>query len=413
MDNTQTSKGKQGISLLKEVAKRRQAIRELLQQQMKGAALKLIYQLFKDEMKNLCGQPYSRKPKDACRRGGNEDGSVYLNGQRVKVKKPRAHNNQGEVAIESYQALKDFDLLCEEVARLLLRGVSSRDYQEAITKIEGGLGLKKSSVSRAFLKSSQKDLDKLNSRDLSGDTFVAVFFDGLEFAGIHLLVALGVTAKGKKIVLGLREGGSENAEVCKDLIESIQERKFEMLAKILVTIDGSKALKNAVERVWGKAALIQRCQEHKIRNVQSYLPESLHAEVRRRLKTAYGMKNYAAAKDYLNQTTVWLTQHSESAGRSLEEGLEETLTVHRLELPESLRKTFATTNPIESVFSTVRAGTGRVKNWRKGSNQVSRWAASSLLLREQKLRKIYGYKLLPLLISKLLDKKLDQEKETA
>lgn len=425
MKTTKTRRAGQGISFgasapwryastqLTEVEERRMAIRTLLQEQMKGAALKLVYQLFKDEMENLCGKPHSRKPNHSYRRGGHESGSVYLSGQRVKVTRPRVHNESGEAPLESYQALKEFDILCEEVARLLLRGVSTRDYGEAVTKIENGLGLKRSSVSRAFIRSSQKDLDKINGRDLSEYTFIGVFFDGLEFAGIHLLVGLGVTDKGQKVILGLREGGSENAEVCKDLIESIINRGFKMLDNILVTLDGSKALKSAVDRVWGEKALIQRCQEHKIRNVQSYLPESLHGEVRRRLKAAYGMKKYEEAKDYLNKTMIWLKQYSENAAGSLEEGLEETLTVHRLELPESLRRTFSSTNPIESLFSTVRSGTNRVKNWKKGRGQISRWAASHLLLRERKLRRIYGYKLLSLLISKLTTKKLEKEKGVA
>ena len=386
-----TNGGSQELSLLKEVQNRRVAIRELFMEQMSGSVLKLVSRLFQDEVGNLCGPPHSRKPTNPYWRGGSDEGSVYLGGQRVKVKKLRVHKQSGEVPLESYQALQEFDLLCEDVARLLVRGVSTRDYGEALAKIDGGLGLKRSSVSRAFVKSSQKDLDKINGRDLSEYTFVGVFFDGLEFAGIHLLVGLGVTDKGQKLILGLREGGSENAEVCKDLIESIKNRGFKMLDKILVVLDGSKALKSAVERVWGEKGLIQRCQEHKIRNVQAYLPESLHPEVRRRLKTAYGMKKYDDAKDYLKETVDWLEQYSENAARSLEEGLEETLTVHRLELPDILRRTFGTTNPLESVFSTVRSKTERVKNWKSGRGQISRWTASYLLMREQKLRRIYGH----------------------
>lgn len=413
MKSIKTNQVSQEVSLLKDEENRYAVIRSLLQDRLQGSALKLVYQLLKDEMCHLCGQPYSRKPEHAYRRGGSDAGSVYLSGQRVGIKKPRLHDQKGEILLESYQALREFDLLDEDIARLLLRGVSTRDYREAIGQIEGGLGLKRTSVSLAFIRSSQKDLDKLNGRDLAGYVFVGVFFDGIEFAGIHLLVGLGVTDKGQKIILGLRQGGSENAEVCKDLIESIKERGFKMLDKILVVLDGSKALKSAVDRVWGEKALHQRCQEHKIRNVQSYLPESLHPEVRRRLKAAYGMKVYKEAKDYLYETVAWLEQYSEPAARSLEEGLEETLTVHRLELPDSLRRTFSTTNPIESLFSTVRQGTGRVKNWRSGRGQVSRWVASQLLLREQKLRRIYGFKLLPLLTSKLLDKKIDNQKGVA
>jgi len=413
MKNSKTKQAGQEVSLLKEVETRHNAIRSLLKEQMKGSVLKLVFQLFGDEMNNMCGLPHSRKPEHGHWRGGSDKGSIYLSGQKVRVKKPRLHNQEGEVPLESYQAFQEFDLLCEDVARLLVRGISTRDYREALAKIDGGLGLKRSSVSRVFVKSSQKDLDNLNGRSLSAYTFVGVFFDGIEFAGTHLLVGLGITDTGQKLILGLREGASENAEVCKDLMESIKDRGFKMLDKILVVLDGSKALKSAVDRVWGEKSLIQRCQEHKIRNVQSYLPESLHPEVRRRLKVAYGMKNYKEAKDYLYETVAWLEQYSEQAARSLEEGLEETLTVIRLELPDSLRRTFSTTNPIESVFSTVRSKTARVKNWKTGRGQISRWTASYLLMREEKLRRIYGYKLLPLLAAKLSDKKLDQKKGAA
>jgi len=413
MKSIKTNQVSQEVSLLKEVETRHSAIRSLLKEQMSGSVLKLVYQLFGAEMNHMCGLSHSRKPDDGHWRGGSDQGSIYLSGQKVRVKKPRLHNQEGEVPLESYQAFQEFDLLCDDVARLLVRGISNRDYREALAKIDGGLGLKRSSVSRVFVRSSQKDLDKLNGRDLAGYTFVGVFFDGIEFAGIHLLVGLGVTDKGQKMILGIREGGSENAEVCKDLIESMKDRGFRMLDKILVVLDGSKALKSAVERVWGEKALIQRCQEHKIRNVQSYLPESLHSEARRRLKTAYGMKKYEDAKDYLEETIEWLKQYSENAAHSLEEGLEETLTVHRLELPDSLRRTFGTTNPIESVFSTIRSKTARVKNWKTGRGQISRWTASYLLMREEKLRRIYGHKLLPLLTSKLTDKKIDQKKGAA
>ena len=249
-------------------------------------------------------------------------------------------------------------------------------------------------------------MDSANGRDLSAYTFIGMYIDGIEFAGVNLIVALGVTAEGEKLVLGLKEGGSENAEVCKDLLNSLTERGFKKLDYILITIDGSKALRKAIERVFGESAFVQRCQEHKIRNVQSYLPKSYCQEVRRRMMAAYNMNDYNSAKEALERTVRWIRNISEEAARSLEEGMEETLTVHRLELPYSLRKTFRTTNPIESILSVARADSGRVKNWKTGHDQVSRWGASLLLTHEKRMRKIQGYSSLPFLIAKLDAKKL-------
>jgi len=405
-DTRNEAKGQEILGILEAEKVRHSIIRHMLNVKLRASALTYAYELLDDEMKELCGETYTHKEEGQMRRGGSDDGSVYIDGQRIKIKKPRARKGNKERPLDSYRALRNYDILSDDVKRLITRGISTRNYNEVIKKYKGSLGLPKSSVSRAFVKASQKSLDSANGRDLSAYTFIGMYIDGIEFAGVNLIVALGVTAEGEKLVLGLKEGGSENAEVCKDLLNSLTERGFKKLDYILITIDGSKALRKAIERVFGESAFVQRCQEHKIRNVQSYLPKSYCQEVRRRMMAAYNMNNYNSAKEALELTVRWIRNISEEAARSLEEGMEETLTVHRLELPYSLRKTFRTTNPIESILSVARADSGRVKNWKTGHDQVSRWGASLLLTHEKRMRKIQGYSALPFLIAKLDAKKL-------
>jgi transposase-like protein len=385
---------------LRDVRETREAIREALGEQMRGAALAMVGDLFRQEAEALCGRPHQRKHEALFRRGGSEEGSVYLAGQRMRVRRPRVRDRLGEARLESYAALQEYDVLCQEVTRLLVRGVSTRHYEGAIQEISGGLGLKRSSVSRAFQAASRKDLDEVNGRDLSKDAWAACFFDGLEVEGIHVIVGLGVTEDGRKILLGLREGSSENAEVVKDLLVGLRDRGFSPGERILVVLDGAKALRKAVVECFGPKVLIQRCQVHKVRNVLSYLPESYHAEARRRLLAAWGLRTYEEAKRELGKVRDWLSGISEGAARSLEEGMEETLTVLRLGLPEGLRRHFASTNLIESVLASARLRMNRVTRWR-GSDHVMRWVASGLRFHEGSFRRLFGHRQMPLLIAAL------------
>lgn len=379
-----------------------ETIRELVRSKLKEGALKLVYDLFQEECETLCGKGWSRKEDAKAHRGGHERGSLYLSGQRVKVRYPRIREGDRTRGVTGYQALRNFDALSEEVQRLLLRGVSTRDYSQAVEAIQEGTKLSAGTVSRAFARSSQKCLDEINGRDLSKYCLAALFFDGIEFAGVHVLVGMGITTEGKKVLLGLREGGSENGELVKDFLESLVGRGLALTEYFLVVLDGSKALGSVVKRMWGDRAVIQRCQIHKRRNVESYLAGSYHGELRRRMNAAYGVKEYAEAKRQLVATIGWLREICEQAARSLEEGLEETLTVHRLGLPDILRRTLSSTNAIESIFEGVRYRTNRVKRWRTGKGlMVSRWTASALLLIEKRLRKIRGYRLLPMLMESL------------
>ena len=197
--------------------------------------------------------------------------------------------------MEAYDALRDYDLFSDEVQRLLIRGVSTRDFSELTEKLDEDLPLSKSSASRAFQRSGQHDLDEINGRDLSGDTFCCIMIDGIEKGRSHVVVALGFTTKGSKKILGLREGATENSEVVKDLIQSLIDRGLCTTPYILFVLDGAKALRKAVKAHWGERAIVQRCQEHKIRNVRSYLLNDLQDELERRMRAAYGTKRFDEA----------------------------------------------------------------------------------------------------------------------
>jgi transposase-like protein len=378
----------------------RELIRHALRQQLREAMRGLVHDLSEQEVTALCGPRYQRDREADGVRAGSEDGSIYWDGRREPLRRPRVRDAEGEVHLEAYDALRDYDLFSDEVQRLLIRGVSTRDFSELTEKLDEDLPLSKSSASRAFQRSSQRDLDGINGRDLSGDTYCCLMIDGIEKAGSHVMVALGFTTKGSKKILGLREGATENSEVVKDLIQSLIDRGLCTTSHILLVLDGAKALRKAVKAHWGDRAIVQRCQEHKIRNVRGYLPSDLQDELERRMRAAYGMKTLDEGQAAMKKVIAWLGDHHEPAARSLNEGLEETLTVQRLGLPDVLRRTFRSANPIESLFDKVEYRVKRVKRW-KGGNQVARWAASSLLLHETKFRRVRGYRQMHLLLAAL------------
>ncbi len=387
-------------------------IREALRQELQRTTLQMVHRLFHDEIAALCGPRYARQRDVEAVRGGSEKGSILWEGKRMPVGRPRANDENGEVLLESYAALNDYDLFSEEVQQLLIRGISTRDFSEVTRKLDADLPLSKSSASRAFIHASQKDLDRINRRDLAGEEYCVIMIDGIEKAGTHVIVALGFTTKGRKHVLGLRAGASENTEVVKDLLQSLIDRNLTTTPSVLFVLDGAKALRKAVKAHWGDRAIVQRCQLHKIRNVLSYLAKELQGTVERRMGNAYAMKTYDQALGELKKLIRWLRDRSGKAADSLAEGLEETLTVHRLDLPALLRTTFRSTNPIESMFDKVKTRGRRVKNW-NADNQLARWSASALLLHQKKFRRIKGYRQLAKMIVSLQNLAVDKDKAVA
>jgi putative transposase len=364
--------------------------------------LRVAGKLLEDEVERLCGPRYRWQADRVASRYGRQPGVITLAGQKVGVERPRARysDGRGEVSLETYALLQRDEALPEACLKRMVRGVSTRDYEGVVDLAREGFAVKKSSVSRGFVRASAAAVKELATRRFDGVRFAAVFIDGVEYAGETMVVALGMTAEGTKRVLGLRQGATENAEVVTSLLEELQERGLDTSLPTLFVLDGAKALRAAVRRVWGRQAVIQRCQVHKKRNVRAHLAEEHHAELNRRLGTAWSETNYEQALSQLQGTVRWLERLSPDAAASLREGLEETITVIRLGVPNLLRKTLASTNPIESALDVVRTLTRRVKRWRAGDMR-RRWSTAGLLRAEQKFNRVQGYRQIPQLLAAL------------
>jgi transposase-like protein len=281
-----------------------------------------------------------------------------------------------------------------------MHGLTTRRYSEVVREIEQAYGIEKSTVSDHFIRASRARLQTLTARSLAEHAFCAVVIDGTWFASQELIVAIGITLQGNKVVLGLRQGATENTTVVKQLLEDIADRGVDFEIPRLYILDGGKALAAAVRKLAGKAAIIQRCQVHKIRNVADHLPDEYQANVRSKMRNAYAMRDYAEAKRALDRVLRELMDLNPSAARSLEEGFEDTLTMHRLRVPERLRNSLSSTNIIESGFSIVETVCRNVKHWKTGDQRL-RWIASGLLWAESRWNRVHGYRELPILVKEL------------
>ncbi len=391
---------------------------ELLQQSLDLFAIEIgrrvAVGLLDDEVQEHCGPRHQWGQSDRkAIRHGRQAGYVCVGGQKVSIQRPRVRSagGAGELPLERYDQLQRPDALPQAFLRRMVRGVSTRDYEGVIDLGTEGFGVKKSSVSRGFVRASALSLAAWSSRSLAGTRFVAVFIDGVEYAEETLLVALGVTEQGSKQVLGLRQGGTENAQVVTALLEELIERGLDTSQPTLFVLDGAKALVAGVQRVCGQQAVIQRCQIHKRRNVLAHLPERHHQELDRRLAESYGHTHFSQARTGLENTVRWLHRISPDAAASLEEGLAETLTVIRLGVPEMLRRTLSSTNVIESALSVTRNVTARVKRWRDGDMR-RRWCSAGLMRAEEKFRRVRGYKQIPQLLAALDATQLDSKRKT-
>ena len=344
------------------------AMRDQLKDRLRKVALTLATDLMHEELLELCGPKFSRKSDGQAVKAGSDPGSVYLSGQRVIVRRPRVKNHDGkEVDLESYNALQDYDLLSSRVTDFMLEGVSTRGYEKLLDEVESGVGLKKSTVSKAFTKGSLKMLNDLNGRSLKDFTFAAVMIDSIDLGGRAVLSALGVTNEGKKMILGFREGTTESWDVVRDLFHNLVDRGLNTTEPILFVTDGAKALKKGIRKLFGRDAFIQRCVRHKERNIISYLPDGSHMEFRRRWKKLHGMITFAEAEKDYRALAQYLGEINHEALNSLEEANMETLTAIKLGCPRLLRVTLLSTNPIESPFDLVLSKSMRVKNWNVGT----------------------------------------------
>ncbi len=352
-------------------------------------------ELLEQEVHALTGAWYSRKDEAMPgRRHGSNPGSVRLAGQRVPIKVPRVRGARGELALRSYGLLHEGGELDELLLKRVLYGISCRNYEAAAEVIPGAIGLSSSSISRSFVQASAAKLRTFQERDLSEGDYVAVFLDGKTFADETMVVALGITATGEKHFLGFVETDTENERVLTPFLRSLLDRGLDISQGLLVIVDGSKGLRAAVKKAFRRRSLVQRCQWHKRENVVAYLPKNEQAAWRWRLQRAYDRPTYAEARRALEGLLAELEERNQSAARSLREGLEETLTLHRLGLYALLGRSFKTTNCLESVNSLVEERCAKVDSW-KNSNQRHRWSATALLDTEPRLRRVKGYRHLP------------------
>lgn len=362
-----------------------------------------IREVLDQEVEVLAGKRYGREDERPERvRHGSNPGSVRLAGQRHPIRIPRVRDrarNQ-EVRLQSLEQIRGSGEVEERLLKRVLYGISCRNYEAAAEAIPGAIGLAASTVSRHFIEASAERLRELHERDLSAYDVVAVFLDGKVFAEDTLVMALGVTASGEKIVLGFVQAGTENEKTLRAFLVGLVERGLRIEAGVLVVIDGSKGLRAAVKRAFRDRAVVQRCQWHKRENVVGYLPKGEQTAMRRQLERAHQKPTYLEAKNALMKIHADLEERNLSAAASLAEGLEETLTLHRLGVFELLGKSFKTTNCIESVMSGVEERCGKVDHW-KNSSQKQRWLASALLDIEPRLRRVKGYRYLFLLRKKI------------
>ncbi len=370
--------------------------RLLLIQQLIPLGLLAVEEALQEEVSQLAGQRYSRE--GSLKRWGSNPGSVFLGNQKLSIRVPRLRDLAAneEVELESYQKLQSPRIVDERVFAQVLNGISTRKYEKAVEKIPETFGISKSSISQKFIKASAQKLKALNERDLHDQDIIAIFMDGKSFAQNEMIVALGVTLQGEKVVLGMVESHTENHRVCREFLQNLKERGLSDENKLLFITDGAQGLRKGIQKVFGKQALVQRCQWHKRENVIAYLPKSQQGIFREKLQKAYQKKSYKQAKMALNSIRKELSLINQSAANSLNEGFEETLTLHRLGIFKQLGISLKTTNCIESLNSQLGQYTHRVSYW-KNSNQRQRWVATALLEIETSLRKIKGYKFLPLL----------------
>jgi transposase-like protein len=351
------------------------------------------------EVTQLAGERYQRQEanREVVRHGSNP-GSIALSGQRHPIRVPRVRNrkNNSEVPLQTMERLREGCTADEVLMKRVLYGISCRNYEAAAEAVPGAIGLSSSTVSRKFKTEAAKVLKEFQERDLSDLDLVALWLDGKSFVDDMMVVALGLTLEGRKVPLGFVHTGSENKATIAAFLRELETRGLTTNQGILVIIDGGKGLRAAVKQVFKQGCAIQRCQWHKRENVVSYLPKNEQETMRQQLQQAYKKATYKEAKTALMKIHVELEKRNISAASSLSEGLEETLTLHRLGVYEQLGTSLKTTNCIESVMSRVEEICGKVSHW-KNSKQKHQWLAVALMDIEPRLNRIRGYRNLPLL----------------
>ena len=378
-------------------------VRDALYETVIGAGLACVDEVLEAERVALCGARYAHISDRGALRGGHIASSLVLGGRRIGVSRPRVRSVDGrELRLPSWREWSARDPLDERALEQMVLGVSTRRYARSLEPLPEAVaavrGISKSAVSERFVYGTERKLAELMSRELRALALVAVMIDGVHFAEHVVLAAVGIDERGDKHVLGLREGATENAAAVRALLADLVERGLDTNRSLLIVIE--KALHKAVVEVFGTRALIQRCREHKKRNVTDALPERLRASVRSAMNQAYATREAKRARRLLDNLARRLEHQHPGAAASLREGLDETLTMMRLGLPENLERVLSSTNLIENLFSRVREIGRRVKRWQSGT-MVLRWTAAGVLEAARGFRKVAGYRAMPTLVAAL------------
>jgi transposase-like protein len=374
---------------------------------LRTGARVLLEMLMEAEANQRCGTRYERSDGRKYVRWGVDRGTAVVSGRKTVVSRPRLRllrNMQGaggEVQLETYKAMNRAELMDGPLMAAILSGVSTRKYASIVSEGLEAKGVSKSAISRKAIVATKPTVDQFVKRKLEQSNLVVLLFDGIHIARRQMIVCVGIDHNGRKQVLGLRLGATENEIVCRDLIADMIERGLDARTNYLFVVDGSKALVRAIRAAFGDNTAIQRCQEHKIRNVQAYVPYKYKQELRSKLQAAYAQKTEEEAQKRLDRIRAELSAKScQKAVDSLTEGMYETLTVHRLGVTGLLRKSLRTTNIMESLFSSVRRYMGRVTRF-KDEAQVDLWVIRSVVEAERHLRSVPGYRQLTTLRKRL------------
>jgi transposase-like protein len=384
---------------------------------VQGIGVTVLEEMLGAGVEDLVGPKDQHQAERKAYRWGQTDTVVPLGGRRLRLKRPRVRSTEGrELRLPILEQFQSQDAMPERVVEQIVLGVSTRGYGASLERLPADVvtrGTSKSSASRQLVERTKAKAQDYLTRPLGDLKLLGLVLDGLAVAEHAIVVALGVTEDGRKIPLGLWQGSTENATVCTALLQNLLERGLKVEDRILAVIDGGKGLRKALRDVFGDRVLIQRCQVHKTRNILEHLPRHRRSYVRRMLRDAYRSKNAATARRLLQSLSSWLERNGEDgAAASLREGLEESLTVLKLEISPTLRRSLSTTNCIENLMGTIRRVARNVKRW-SGGSMVRRWATLGLVVAEQRFRRIKGHRDLPSLMRALHAQPLASESEAA
>lgn len=351
------------------------------------AAIEAVLELSAQEK---AGAKSPGKASGEVRWHGRQEGVVHLAERKLRVSKPRLrHKSEGEVEVPAYEALKTQGKLAGRMMDILLHGVSTRRYEKVLPAMAESVGISKSAVSRANIEAGTKLLAELAERRFDELDILVVYIDGICLGSHHILGAIGVDSTGNKHVLGLRQGSSENTTTVSELLNDLVSKGVGPTRKRLFVIDGAKALRGGIDRVYGQDNPVQRCRNHKVRNVCDHLPKDQQANARATLRAAWKL-DAAEGKKQIEQLAQWYEKKHPSAAASLREGLEEMFTINRMGLPPTLLRCLATTNVIDSSHWGVRQRTGRVTHWQDGQMAL-RWASAAFEATAKGFRRIMGH----------------------